>query len=1000
MATRPLERASVPRIRRSSLRMITSTLLPVLAFFALSPSVRAQEDETIEEVVVTGSYLKKSTADSPSPLSVVTRADIEDLGAMDIKDITNSLTYSSGSLGGSSTAFFGGDSSTGNASLNLRNLGSGATLMLINGKRTVNTDFDLIGSAYVNVQTIIPSVAVERVEIVKDGSSALYGSDAVAGVVNFITRQDFEGLELNLDFATDTETRQQDDLSISGILGASGDRGHISVSGSYLDRKELNIGDRYDRYGRSGLSTFGQPGRYVPLAPVVNTPSYFNPGSDSYGQGADPDCDLAAADDGPMGVQGNVNGLCIYDFAGFFALVQPATEWKLHLDGRYDLSDTLEFYGSATYSDSETSRNNSLYPDVNFATIGPEHFGNQLDAQRRGIAPVTLLALQRMMGGTVDSNETERPIDTRSTYERNYFAMNGGLRADLSESWTMDASVGYSEYQIMTLNRSDTLTANVNAAYVGLGGPSCNPLSGTPGSGNLGTGDCYYYNNFATSVYDPETNARWDTSDTSPWAPNPALTVQEAARMYQNPTELLKWMQGEITSQTTRSLTVVDLVFAGDIWEMPSGNMGLAIGAQYRKDESRTDLDTNSNNNNFKFIYGAQDWSNKLTTYALFAELYVPFADWGELQLAGRYEDFDELGEDTFDPKATLMITPTDDLTLRASIGTSFRVGSLLQTGGTTTTLLNSSDPFSGSGGLAFRPSITTGNPELVPEESTMWNIGLSWIPMGALEGLSVDLDYYDYDYKDLISREGHQSLIDQDNLSRCPNGNNDDPLAGPLCGTSDQNGDGVDEVYSIGPGLPDKVIRRADGGLLRTQAQYFNAPSLKTTGIDLNIAYQFDTGIGTWRLGILGSHTLKYDIIDDQGNKIDGVGSRNAGNSIGRPLPPWKVNGTINWFKDRHSALATIRYIDSYDDDVPQSALRGAYGFENESIESWTSLDLQYNFQIGSWGGAIQDSVITLGLKNATNEEPPIVNVDGGYDYFTHDPRGRIIYGRFRVTL
>ena len=77
------------------------------------------------------------------------------------------------------------------------------------------------------------------------------------------------------------------------------------------------------------------------------------------------------------------------------------------------------------------------------------------------------------------------------------------------------------------------------------------------------------------------------------------------------------------------------------------------------------------------------------------------------------------------------MIRPTDDLTLRASIGTSFRVGSLLQTGGTTTTLLNSSDPFSGSGGLAFRPSITTGNPELVPEESTMWNIGLSWIPHG-----------------------------------------------------------------------------------------------------------------------------------------------------------------------------------------------------------------------------------------------------------------------------
>ena len=104
----------------------------------------------------------------------------------------------------------------------------------------------------------------------------------------------------------------------------------------------------------------------------------------------------------------------------------------------------------------------------------------------------------------------------------------------------------------------------------------------------------------------------------------------------------------------------------------------------------------------------------------------------------------------------------------------------------------------------------------------------------------------------------------------------------------------------------------------------------------------------------MLGSHTLKYDIIDDLGNEIDGVGSRNAGNSIGRPLPPWKVNGTIlSWFKDRHSALATIRYIDGYDDDVPQSALRGSFGFENETIESWTSLDLQYSFQIGTSGAA-----------------------------------------------
>ena len=185
----------------------------------------------------------------------------------------------------------------------------------------------------------------------KDGASALYGSDAVAGI-NFITEQDFEGLEISVDYATDGETGVQDDLSVSMLVGVSGDRGNITASGSYLNRKELNIGDRYDRYGRSGLSSFGQPGRYVALSPVISDPtSYFVPGgSADFGEQADPDCDLVAAADGPMGVQGNVGGKCIYDFSSFFALVQPDETWKFNVDANFALSDAVEFFGSASYS--------------------------------------------------------------------------------------------------------------------------------------------------------------------------------------------------------------------------------------------------------------------------------------------------------------------------------------------------------------------------------------------------------------------------------------------------------------------------------------------------------------------------------------------------------------------------------------------------------------------------------------------------------------------------
>ena len=106
----------------------------------------------------------------------------------------------------------------------------------MNGKRNVSTSFDNIGSGYLDVDGLIPNIALERVEIVKDGSSALYGSDAIAGVVNFITRRNFEGFELQYDYAEDSETGRQQDNLISAIMGVSGDRGNITISASYLDR--------------------------------------------------------------------------------------------------------------------------------------------------------------------------------------------------------------------------------------------------------------------------------------------------------------------------------------------------------------------------------------------------------------------------------------------------------------------------------------------------------------------------------------------------------------------------------------------------------------------------------------------------------------------------------------------------------------------------------------------------------------------------------------------
>ena len=1001
---------------------LKSILAPLCCAAAIAGNSGAEEtdavsgDRLIEEIVVTGSHLKRESEGLASPLTVLDRDDLDVIGATDVKEIIRNMSFNSGSLGVSATNWAGDDSSTGNASVNLRNLGNGATLVLINGRRTVSTSFDNSGSSYVDVQGLVPNIALERIEVVKDGASALYGSDAVAGVVNFITRREFTGVELQVDFSSDDETHEQQDLLLSGLAGMNGDWGYINLAASYLDRGELSFADRFERYGRSGLSSFGQPGRYVPQLPAQGatpvTSNYWWPqgGADPEsfsGSLPDPECEKAAADDGPMGTLGlhpDFSHICVYDYSSFFALVRPEEQVKFHADGSITPAAAVEIYGSFSYSEQESSRGNSLYPDVRYVIVPEHHFGLQLDAARRGFEPVPYQAMQRILGGTIDSSDEDRPISTVSNTSRDNLRALIGLRSDFTlggQAWFLDTDLIYSRNRLDLNWPVDTLTSRMDLAFAGLGGPGCDPNGGTPGSGNLGTGDCYYYNSFQTSVYDPVTGARWNSADTSPWAADPRLSVAEAARKYRNPAELLRWTQGAYITDAEIDQVVFDLVLSGDAIYLPNGPLGLALGFQYRRDEARFDYDDEANAFNFTFLTGDRDWDNRLSSWSVFAEALVPLTEWAELTLAGRYESFEQLDKDTFDPKLTLLLQPHESLSLRASWGTSFRAGSLLQTGGSRTIFQNSSDPFSNAPALAYRASAATGNPDLTPEEAEVFNAGLSWNPTGLLDGFSLDVDYYNYDYTGLIVREGHQELIDRDNASRCPDGLNDDPAAGPLCGSWDLDGDGVVSVYSIGPGLPDKVIRREDGYLVRTEASYFNAPSLESSGIDLALAYARDAGAaGFFHASLDLSYTLDYDIILADGEKIKGVGSRNAGNSIGRPMPRWRANAGLGWQRGRHDLFLDVHYIHSYKDDTPQSTFLGAYIGYAETIDSMTTVDLQYRFELPPLIARQQGSTLTLGIKNLLNEDPPLVNVDGAYDYYTHDPRGRIFHARYRLQF
>jgi outer membrane receptor for ferrienterochelin and colicin len=228
-------------------------------------AVLAQGDDKteIEEVIITGSFIKGTPEDAALPVDVLSRSDLEDVGSPSVIEMIRNLGVTSGNIG--ETNQFdtrGGQGNEGVATVNLRGLGSARTLVLMNGKRHVATE-----SVGVDISAV-PSIAIGRVEILKDGAAALYGSDAIAGVVNFITRNSFEGLELKGSFQNIDDS--DGDTSIAAIFGKQVGDLHFAISAEYEERSELNINSRdwairpFADNTKGGISSIGNPGTLFP----------------------------------------------------------------------------------------------------------------------------------------------------------------------------------------------------------------------------------------------------------------------------------------------------------------------------------------------------------------------------------------------------------------------------------------------------------------------------------------------------------------------------------------------------------------------------------------------------------------------------------------------------------------------------------------------------------------------------------------------------------------
>ena len=292
----------------------------------------------------------------------------------------------------------------------------------------------------------------------------------------------------------------------------------------------------------------------------------------------------------------------------------------------------------------------------------------------------------------------------------------------------------------------------------------------------------------------------------------------------------------------------------------------MAVGFQRRRDTAGVTVDSSLSADNLDFVFGATQWSGSLTTTAYFGELGFPITENLQLNLAVRYEDFDELDENTTDPKVTLLWQPSDSVSMRASWGSSFRVPTLVQTSGFLTTVANQADIV---GGTTYKPSITNGNPNLKPEEADTWNIGVSWQPQdGALAGLSLDLDYWEYEYTDIITRESGAQLLAADNAA--------------LQAYVDANaGASYIDAVNAGVGNREQIIRNSQAVMLRILPNFANAQSADASGVDLNASYSFDTDWGDWRVGLQAAYFNEYEVTQANGSVTDAVGSYNFSNTV-----------------------------------------------------------------------------------------------------------------------
>lgn len=678
-----------------------------------------QQSQRVEKVEVTGTNIKRTDTETVAPIEIITREQIERSGQVTVAEVLREISINSGN---SYSESFTNSFAPGASGISLRGLGQKATLVLLNGRRTAGYGFaQNLQDSFVDLNSI-PASAIERIEVLKDGASAIYGSDAIAGVVNIILRKDYQGAEVSVSGGYGAKNGEYRAVATLGTGNVARDGFNVLGVAEYFKRdlimlNETPFGKTRDYRGEGGGRNFQSltgGGTWRQLTAAGGLTNVHRATASCPGE------ILTSAQAVERGLMLSTNAFnlpgntfCAQDFNSQFTAMPGTERIGAMTRGTMQFSPTITAFAEVGFSRVSsyqkfqspffagttglTNTAAGLRPftyNINFA---PGASGNPFSTPARYVG-----VLQDM--GTRDTDITSDTLRALAGVKYTF----GG--------WDGETAVGYSRNEVEAFFLNRLRIDGVSGLFgVGTGAQPPVPTS---------TGSSYSLNNVAGN-----SNADRDR------------------------------MRANFARKATSTLTMIDTKMSTELAQLPAGPLGLALGAEYRS-EKVADVPDPLARQGLILGQGITATDGSRNNFAVFAEASVPIIKTLEAQLAVRHDRYSDYGNSTV-PKAGIKWTPTSALLFRANYGEGFRAPTLQEISPSVATFFTSViDPLDGQSRQIS--GVFAGNPTLTAEKSKSATVGVVIEPT---RDFNVSLDWYDLQWRDIVGSYGFQQIVNNNGI-------------------------------------------------------------------------------------------------------------------------------------------------------------------------------------------------------------------------------------------